>query len=460
MKSKEAQSTPYGFIDASRTIRKLSEVCVPKDGIQTGPFGSQLHSSDYVEDGIPIITVEHLGENIIEGKKPPLVNADDVQRLVKYTLKEGDIVFSRVGSVDRRALVTKAQNGWMFSGRLLRVRPEPELADPRYLSYFFGLPMFKTYIRSIAVGATMPSLNTGLLSDLPVILPEILEQQVIGNVLSALDEKIRINKALSKTLEDMAQLIFKSWFVDFDPVKAKMEGTQPAGMDAASAALFPDSLEDSEIGLIPKGWNISNLGNYIKVTKGKSYKSSELEMSNTALVTLKSFMRGGGYRFDGLKPFSGDYKIEQVVEPGELIVSFTDVTQAADVIGKPAIVLQNPKFSKLVASLDVGIVRVVGNKIGKNYLYQLFSTPIFKNHIDGYTNGTTVLHLGKGALEDFEIAMPNENLMNKFEELATSMNSQTQVLYLQNLVLGEIRDSLLPRLISGELQIPEEMLAS
>lgn len=177
MKSEELQRTPYGYINASRTIRKLSEVCVPMDGIQTGPFGSQLHSSDYVDAGTPIITVEHLGENTIEEKNLPLVNADDVKRLVKYTLQEGDIVFSRVGSVDRRALVSKEQNGWMFSGRLLRVRPEPMLVDPHYLSYFFGLPMFKTYIRSIAVGATMPSLNTSLLSEIPVILPEISEQK-------------------------------------------------------------------------------------------------------------------------------------------------------------------------------------------------------------------------------------------------------------------------------------------
>jgi type I restriction enzyme S subunit len=174
-------------VAANRKIRRLVEVCVPNEGIQTGPFGSQLHSADYVEVGTPIITVEHLGENSIEGKNPPLVSADDVKRLSKYTLKEGDIVFSRVGSVDRRALVSADQDGWMFSGRLLRVRPEPELADPTYLSYFFGLPIFKTYSRSIAVGATMPSLNTGLLSDIPVILPDMAEQVAIGKLFRALD---------------------------------------------------------------------------------------------------------------------------------------------------------------------------------------------------------------------------------------------------------------------------------
>jgi type I restriction enzyme S subunit len=278
--------------------------------------------------------------------------------------------------------------------------------------------------------------------------------------LELIDAKIDTNNALSKLLEEIAQTIFKSWFIDFEPVKAKMAGKKPTGMDAATAALFPDSMEESEIGLIPKGWQPVRLENHIKVTKGKSYKSSELEASKTALVTLKSFKRGGGYRFDGLKPFSGEYKSEQVVEPGDLIVSFTDVTQAADVIGKPAIVMPNPVFSTLVASLDVGIVRTVRNSLGKNYLYQLFSTPIFKNHIDGYTNGTTVLHLGKGALEDFIVTLPAEILMEKWESFATSVNNKLQSLYLESLILAEMRDSLLPRLISGELQIPDEMLAS
>jgi type I restriction enzyme S subunit len=177
-------------------------------------------------------------------------------------------------------------------------------------------------------------------------------------------------------------------------------------------------------------------------------------------VTLKSFKRGGGYRFDGLKSFSGEFKPEQVVDAGDLIVSFTDVTQAADVIGKPAIVVRNPAFSTLVASLDVGIVRATNNTLTKNYLYQLFSTPIFKNHIDGYTNGTTVLHLGKGALEDFVVPLPGETLMTKYESFASSIISKLQTLYLENLNLEQIRNSLLPRLISGELIIPKEMLTS
>ena len=123
---------------------------------------------DYVSVGTPIITVEHLGDNRILYEDVPHVSDHDRERLSKYILHDGDIVFSRVGSVDRRALVKGAESGWLFSGRCLRVRPDPNKIDSDYLSYFFGLPSFKEHIRAIAVGATMPSLNTQILSDIVI----------------------------------------------------------------------------------------------------------------------------------------------------------------------------------------------------------------------------------------------------------------------------------------------------
>ena len=162
------QNTPYGPISTSLTKARLADLCDGRFGIQTGPFGSQLHQSDYVLSGCPIVTVEHLGENRLIHEAIPQVSDSDLARLSKYTLRPGDIVFSRVGSVDRRALVTNMEDGWLFSGRCLRVRPDVQKIDSAYLSYCFGLPAFKEYIRSIAVGATMPSLNTQILSDVSV----------------------------------------------------------------------------------------------------------------------------------------------------------------------------------------------------------------------------------------------------------------------------------------------------
>jgi len=186
--------------------------------VQTGPFGSQLHQSDYKALGTPIITVEHLGNNRIIHSNLPLVGDDDKQRLNKYMLRTGDIVFSRVGSVDRCAFVHKEEDGWMFSGRLLRVRARENVVDSRFLSFYFSQESFKDTIRMIAVGATMPSINTEILSTVEVALPPLPEQRAIAGVLSSLDDKIDLLHRQNKTLEGIASALWRKMFIeDADP---------------------------------------------------------------------------------------------------------------------------------------------------------------------------------------------------------------------------------------------------
>jgi type I restriction enzyme S subunit len=158
--------------------------------IKTGPFGSTLHQSDYVEAGTPIVTVEHLSDHGLVHNNLPLVSDIDKQRLKGYVLHEGDIVFSRVGSVDRNSLVSKTETGWLFSGRLLRIRTNAKAVNPNFLSFYFQLEMSKRTIRSVAVGQTMPSLNTEILNDILVATTDLAEQQKIADCLTSLDEVI------------------------------------------------------------------------------------------------------------------------------------------------------------------------------------------------------------------------------------------------------------------------------
>ena len=179
--------------------------------IQTGPYGSQLHKEDYVDIGTPIVTVEHLGNRVFTEQNLPKVSDEDKARLSKYVLKEGDIVFSRVGSVDRCSYVDAAHDGWMFSGRCLRVRPNTEV-DPLYLYYFFCLEDTKQFVRNIAVGATMPSINTKLLGEVEVAYPSQTEQQKIVALLSALDDKIEINQKINDNLQQQAAALFANFY--------------------------------------------------------------------------------------------------------------------------------------------------------------------------------------------------------------------------------------------------------
>lgn len=179
--------------------------------IQTGPFGSQLHKEDYVEEGTPIVTVEHLGNKAFSEQNLPKVSSKDRERLKKFVLQKGDIVFSRVGSVDRCSYVDQEHSGWMFSGRCLRVRPFDEI-DSEYLYYYFGLEETKQFVRNIAVGATMPSINTKLMGEVIVALPNLEKQKEIAEFLSAIDNKIKVNRKINDNLQQQAAALFATFY--------------------------------------------------------------------------------------------------------------------------------------------------------------------------------------------------------------------------------------------------------
>lgn len=174
---------------------KLSELAE----IQTGPFGSQLHKEDYVVNGTPIVTVEHLGNRKFTEQNLPCVSDKDKERLKKYKLKTGDIVFSRVGSVDRCSYVSAEYEGWMFSGRCLRVRP-CEILNSEYLYYFFSLKETKQFVRNIATGATMPSINTKFMGEVPIRVPSMEAQNKIASILWMIDDKIELNEKINNNL--------------------------------------------------------------------------------------------------------------------------------------------------------------------------------------------------------------------------------------------------------------------
>ena len=170
--------------------------------VRTGPFGSALHERDYVEEGTPIVTVEHLSDSGISHENLPLVSDADCSRLGGYSLRPGDILFSRVGSVDRNSIVTEDEDGWLFSGRLLRVRVLPCVFAP-YLNHHFDSEPFKKRVRRVAVGQTMASLNTEILRSVYAVIPPIYEQQAIAEVLSDVDSLINSLEALIAKKQDI-----------------------------------------------------------------------------------------------------------------------------------------------------------------------------------------------------------------------------------------------------------------
>ena len=374
----------------------------------------------------------------------------------KQRFQEGDILFGKLRPYFRKVVIAPFDG--VCSTDIWVVKPNDGF-DRDFIFYWMASAEFIASSTYASEGSRMPRAKWDWVQRFKLpYLPES-GQRTLGSTLRTLDLKIEANISKSKTLESIAQTLFRSWFVDFDPVRAKMAGEKPVGMDDATAALFPDSMEQSELGEIPAGWVVEDLSEHLAVQKGKSYRSADLADSRTALVTLKSFKRGGGYRADGLKPYVGDYKPEQLVSPGDLVVAYTDVTQAGDIIGKPAIVEPNPAFDVLVASLDVGIVTPRAESVNKSYLYNLFLQNDFQNHIASHSSGTTVLHLSRSAVESFKVPVPSQDVMLAFGRVAEPILQLKRALGIESSSLANLRDSLLPRLISGELQIPEDLVA-
>jgi type I restriction enzyme S subunit len=319
--------------------------------------------------------------------------------------------------------------------------------DPRFFYYFVDL-MGLNHLKD---GTSNPSLTREVFGIQEIPLPSISEQRAIASTLEAIDNKIEMNVSAAATLDEMARAIYRSWFVNFDPVRAKRAGTTPLHMDASTATLFPNRFGKDGL---PEGWNRVKAESLISTTKGRSYKSTELAPSDTALITLKSFARGGGYRTDGLKPYTGPFNQEQIVRPGELILSMTDVTQAAEVIGRATVARSSPKYRQLVASLDVAILRPkIEHVPSTEFFHQVFSSPEFIEHARAYTTGTTVLHLASEAVPSFIITLPPINVLEVFQNHAGKLREQMLLLEHENATLGDLRETLLPKLMSGEIRV-------
>ncbi|MBH8605829.1 restriction endonuclease subunit S [Thermoactinomyces sp. CICC 10522] len=398
--------------------------------VQTGPFGSQLHQRDYKECGTPIITVEHLGDNRIIHANTPFVSDEDKERLKKYILHQGDIVFSRVGSVDRRALVRKREEGWLFSGRCLRVRvTDPEI-DSEYLSYYFGLESFKEYVRRIAVGATMPSLNTKILSNIKVRIPDFVTQKNIVKMLSPFDEKIELNNQINKNLEEMAQAIFKSWFVDFEPFQN-------------------GEFVESELGLIPKRWEVKQIGDVCTVVGGGTPKTKVAEYweGGDILWATPSDMtsKDSPVIYDTSRKITREGLSNSAAK---LVPSGSVIMTSRATIGYSAITMKE-------LCTNQGFINVVCDENISSY-YMLFYLKYSKDKIKGLANGSTFLEISRKVFKEIGIVVPPKHILEKFNEIVEPIIQSIYQSEIEIQKLTELRDTLLPKLMSGEIRVPLE----
>lgn len=380
--------------------------------IQTGPFGSQLHKEDYVDIGTPIVTVEHLGNRVFTEQNLPKVSDEDKARLSKYVLKEGDIVFSRVGSVDRCSYVDAAHDGWMFSGRCLRVRPNTEV-DPLYLYYFFCLEDTKQFVRNIAVGATMPSINTKLLGEVEVAYPSQTEQQKIVALLSALDDKIEINQKINDNLQQQAELLYHERF------------------------------ETADRSNLPVGWRIVRLGDVATISKKSFNPAKEPEM----LLEHYSIPAFDEAHFPVFELSTAIKSNKFVVDNTCFMISKLNPTTKR--VWKPYCLTENA-----VCSTEFIVYKANRQEI-TDFLYSVIDSSSFSDFMCSHVTGSTGSRQRTTPSDTlaFELILPTAEEIAEYQGIVSPMFEQIKCNAIENDELKRLRDSLLPKLMSGEIDV-------
>lgn len=384
----------------TKALRFLSD-------IQTGPFGSQLHKEDYVDDGTPIVTVEHLGNRVFTEQNLPRVSNEDKQRLSKYILKEGDIVFSRVGSVDRCSFVDSRHTDWLFSGRCLRVRPFEEIS-PLFLYYFFCLESTKKFMRNIAVGATMPSINTKLMGEIEVSYPDKQVQEKIANLLGAIDDKIELNNAINDNLEQQAQAIFRQ-----------------------------ELLQNGEL---PPNWTTGSLLDIADYLNGLAMQKFRPVDGERGLPVLKIKELRQGFCDYSSELCSPNIKPEFIVHDGDVIFSWS---------GSLLVDL----WCGGTCGLNQHLFKVTSAKYPKWFYYTWTAHHLARFVAIAADKATTMGHIKREDLAKAEVIIPDVASMERIGGVLQPIYDLVINQRIENRKLSMLRDSLLPKLMSGELDV-------
>ena len=377
----------------------------------------------------------------------------DLRKVGEKVSKPGDVVFTSKGTVGRFAFVRESTRPFVFSPQLCYWRSlDVNSIHPRYLLYWMHGEEF--WLQADAVKGQTDMADYVSLTDqrmMSITLPPIDEQRAIAEVLGALDDKIELNRQMNHTLEEMASALFKSWFIDFDPVVAKAEGREPFGMDRATAALFPASLN----GELPTGWTGRVGEDFYSIDKGVSYKGEFLTDAGKPMINLGCFLGRGRFRAERIKGYAGEYKPRHVVRPGDIVMANTDMTQERLILGSPCVVPDLGAEAAFLFSHHVFAVRLRPDAPAgfREYIVLAHQQDSFRERAEGFSNGTTVLGMPADAVLGAPITFPGAPLIAAFAGHAAAWRKLREANERESRTLTTLRDALLPKLLSGEIRL-------
>lgn len=394
---------------------KLKDLTV--DG--KGSYGIGAPAVPYQEDKLTYLRITDINDDgSLNFSDLKSVDAEDAE---KYILKENDIVFARTGNSTGRSYFYEKQHGtFVYAGFLIKFSLDPNKVNPRILKYYTHSKPYFDWVNSFDTGATRGNINAKTYGDLELELPTRKVQDEIVSILSSLDRKIELNNKINANLEEMAQAIFKNWFVDFEPFK-------------------DGKFVDSELGMIPEGWKVGSPYEYVKVVYGAPYKSAKFNDNGEGLPLI---------RIRDLKDCNPQFYTPEILPQTEY-VNMGDIVAGMDAEFVPHIWKGNTGL------LNQRVCKLMPQQTSISNLFVLYLMKPELEFVQSYKTGTTVSHLGKADIDKFVVVLPPLKVVEECSKILDSILQRIKNISAESRNLSTLRDTLLPRLMSGEIEVPE-----
>lgn len=405
---------------------KLSELLEEKGYIR-GPFGSALKRGEMKEEGIPVYEQQNAIYDNREFRY--YIDEEKFEILRRFQVKTDDLIISCSGTVGRVSLIREDEPKGIISQALLILRPNTKKILPRYLKYFFESSKGYNAIISRSTGSVQVNIaKREIIEAIQLQVPKLQEQQKVINILSSLDEKIELNNQMNKTLEEMAQTLFKRWFVDFEFPNEEGEPYKSSGGE----------MVESELGMIPKGWQVGCLGDIANITMGQSPKGS----SYNELGEGEVFYQGRaefGSRFPKRRLYTSEPK--RMANKGDILMSVR--APVGDL---------NVAYEKCCIGRGLSAIQ---SKYDCNsfILYTMFNQREQLNIFNG--EGTVFGSINKDGLNNLRVLIPSQNIVKSYENMVSKVDKIIENNYDELCNLQQLRDTLLPKLMSGEIRVTD-----
>lgn len=414
--------------------------------IAMGPFGSDIKTENFVTRGVPVLRGMNLNGYRLDLTNLVYLTAEKAASLGSANAFPEEIVVTHRGTLGQVGIIPHGPfDRYVVSQSQLRIACNKQLVDPHYIFYFLksDVGQHRLLMNTSQTGVPALSRPVTSLKLLEVPLPPLPEQRRIAKILGDLDDKIELNRKMNETLEQMARALFKSWFVDFDPVRAKMEGRTPTGMDAATAALFPNRLVDSELGPIPEGWRINHLSDVSVINALTLAKSDVLQ--TIEYIEISEVNRGNIARIASYPRGEEPSRARRRLQHGDTVLSTVRPERGCYFLAL------HPPLNRLVST---GFAVVTPTKVPWSLLHAALTQPEISDHLGQLADGGAYPAVDTDVIRALELVLPVETtLIEEYHRQCASFYQLAEINRNQSRTLSTLRDTLLPKLVSGEVRV-------